>query len=75
MASIAPILTPLALLACPIGMGLMMVFMAKGMAGGTKKEESDSSSVEELRAEHQRLAAEVERLEQEAEHRQLAEQR
>jgi len=64
MASIAPILTPLALLACPIGMGLMMFFMGKGMMGGKKEELPDNASVEQLREEQQRLSAEVERLEQ-----------
>jgi Protein of unknown function (DUF2933) len=52
-------------LACPISMGLMMVFMAKGM-GGSKKEPSEREAareVESLRAEQARLAAEVERLE------------
>lgn len=61
MASIAPILTPLALLACPIGMGLMMWFMGKGMMGGKK----DEATVAELREEQRRLSAEVERLERE----------
>lgn len=65
MASIAPILTPLALLACPIGMGLMMWFMGKGMTGGKKAEGVDEASVAELREEQRRLSAEVERLERE----------
>lgn len=65
MASIVPILTPLALLACPIGMGLMMFFMGKGMMGGKKEEEPDNASVAQLREEQQRLTAEVERLERE----------
>lgn len=52
----------LAVLACPVGMGLMMFFMAKGMMGG-KKEDDSSGEVEELRAEQERLASEVERLE------------
>ena len=64
----------LAVLACPVGMGLMMLFMGKGMFGG-KKEEQDSKSVEELRAEQQRLSAEVERLEQQGDSGQLAEKR
>ncbi len=56
------ILVGLALLACPVGMGLMMWFMAKGMGGGDKKEKSE---VDAMRAEQQRLASEVERLERE----------
>lgn len=64
MASIVPILTPLALLACPIGMGLMMFLMGKGMMGGKKEEKPDNASIAQLREEQQRLAAEVERLEQ-----------
>lgn len=62
-AAIGTALYPLALLACPIGMGLMMFFMAKGMGGGKKQE--DGNEVAKLRAEQERLAAEVERLEQE----------
>lgn len=65
MASVAPILTPLALLACPIAMGLMMWFMGKGMMGRKKDEGADEASVAELREEQQRLSAEVERLERE----------
>lgn len=51
----------LAVLACPVGMGLMMWFMAKGMGG--KKE--DPATIEQMRAEQQRLAAQVEQLERE----------
>jgi hypothetical protein len=54
----------LAALACPIGMGVMMWLMAKGMMGG-KKDEEASGEVERLRFEQERLAAEVERLERE----------
>lgn len=50
----------LAALACPVGMGLMMWFMGKGMRKGAK---DAPSSVEELREEHRRLGAEIERLE------------
>jgi hypothetical protein len=74
MATITTTLAPLALLACPIGMGLMMLMMGKGMMGG-KKDESDAASVNQLKAEHERLAAEVERLESEANSRELAERR
>jgi hypothetical protein len=59
----------LALLAllCPIGMGLMMWFMAKGMSMGRKNSSADSqakepASLEELRAEQQRLAARISEL-------------
>lgn len=66
IASIGNALLPLAVLACPLGMVLMMVFMAKGMGGGKKDaQQADPSEVETLRAEQQRLAAEVERLERE----------
>ncbi len=51
----------LAILACPVGMGLMMWFMAKGMGG--KKE--DPATVEQMRAEQQRLASQVDQLERE----------
>lgn len=53
-------LYPLALLACPVGMGLMMWFMAKGMRGDDHKK---ANSAEELRAEQQRIAAELDRIE------------
>lgn len=58
------VLLALAVLACPIGMGLMMWFMGKGMMGG-KKEDAAGGEVEALRAEQERLSAEVERLERE----------
>ncbi len=58
------VLLSLAFLACPVGMGLMMWFMAKG----TRREPAAGrpamgSSVEQLREEHRRLATEIERLE------------
>ena len=52
----------LAVLACPVGMGLMMWFMGKNM----KKQDGEGtnpSSVDELRRERERLAADIERLE------------
>jgi hypothetical protein len=53
----------LAALACPVGMGAMMWFMGKGMR--TKKPPTDtrSASVDDLRQEHRRLGAKIERLE------------
>lgn len=54
--------------ACPIGMGLMMWFMGKGMMGGSKEQhasadEAQPRSVEQLREEHRRIEAELEQLE------------
>ena len=54
-------LYPLALLACPVGMGLMMWFMAKGMKGGDQKKAP--SSPDDLRAEQQRIAEQLDRIE------------
>jgi hypothetical protein len=59
-------LVVLALLACPVGMGLMMWFMSKG--GRQRDRPADGgrqSTVEELRSEHARLEAQIERAEQE----------
>ncbi|MGH3029348.1 MAG: hypothetical protein ACRDNE_01000 [Gaiellaceae bacterium] len=58
-------LIALVALACPIGMGLMMWFMAKGMRGEKPAEQrrADQASLVELQAEHARLAAQIERLE------------
>lgn len=51
----------LVLLACPVGMGLMMWFMARGM--GDRKRDTKPGSIDDLRAEQARLAAQIERLE------------
>ena len=57
---------PLLLLACPVGMGLMMLFMSKGMKGDNKGEDqADADEVQRLRAEQKRLAADVERMQSE----------
>ncbi len=56
-------LTPLILLACPIGMGLMMFFMARGMRGDrSAKKSSRLATIDELRVEQARLAGEIEQL-------------
>lgn len=53
----------LALLACPVGMGLMMWFMGKGMNGkSAEKSRPESTSLADLRAEQERIAAEIDRL-------------
>ena len=55
------ILLGVAALACPVGMGLMMWFMARGMKG--TRDDSAPASLESLREEHQRLGDEISRLE------------
>ena len=55
----------LALLACPVGMGLMMWFMARGQR--ERKAEPKDMSLTELKAEQSRLDAEVRRARREEE--------
>jgi hypothetical protein len=51
-------------IACPLMMVAMMLMMGKGMSMGRKSDETESPrTVDELRAEQQRLAAEIERVE------------
>jgi hypothetical protein len=59
-AALETVLIGLAALACPVGMGVMMWFMAKGMRKGSNA--AAEPSIEELRAEHARLGEEIERL-------------
>lgn len=58
------VLVPLALLACPVGMGVMMWFMNRGMKEKAGRPDAgEPSSLDELRREHARLGADIERLE------------
>ena len=61
----------LALLACPVSMGLMMLFMGRGMMGGKKGEShgTDARSepaLEDLKAEQTRLAEKIALLDRDA---------
>ena len=68
-ASSSPLLV-LAVLACPVGMGVMMLFMGRGMMGGKKKEETttpvgnDVGSLTDMKAEQARLAEKISALEE-----------
>lgn len=76
IASVSSTLTPFALLACPVGMGVMMWMMGRGnrsrgneQASEAQSQVSTSSSqppsLEVLREEQQRLSEEIERLDAE----------
>lgn len=57
----------LAVLACPLGMGLMMFFMGRGMMGmkqGQEQHDSADGSLADLKAEQARLAEKIETLEE-----------
>ena len=56
------VLLSLAVLACPVGMGAMMFFMANGMKK-EKSSESVSASLETLRTEHARMGEDLARAE------------
>ena len=62
----------LAALACPVGMGLMMVFMGKGMMGGKTRDQSapemqdEQQSLAALKEEQARLAEKIATLERQA---------
>jgi hypothetical protein len=71
IASVTSSLAPLAVLACPVGMGAMMWIMMRGnksqQKSGPESPHQDSAqpaSLELLREEQNRLSEEIDRLEQ-----------
>ena len=60
------LLLVLALLACPVGMGLMMWWMSRNMNHGQDDQAAKPAApddVEQLRDEHARLTAQIDQLE------------
>jgi hypothetical protein len=66
IAATSPLLV-LVLLACPVGMGLMMLFMGRGMRGmkqnDGRQRDAEGSPLAQMKAEQARLAEKIETLE------------
>jgi hypothetical protein len=63
------LLVVLAVLACPLMMGLMMLFMGRGMRSGTNndrhpKRDETGTSLADMKAEQARLAEKIQTLEE-----------
>jgi hypothetical protein len=62
LASASPLLA-LCALACPVGMGAMMWFMARGSRSKAEPPARRPSTLDDLRHEHERLGTQIESLE------------
>jgi hypothetical protein len=71
-AAVESVLFGIVALACPVGMGVMMWLMAKGRRHGGNGADA-APSLEDLRDEHRRLGAEIDRLENDSGRSRLAE--
>lgn len=66
VAATSPLLF-LALLACPVGMGLLMFFMGRGMRGTQHRDRAEDAGLADLKTQQARLSAKIDALEAERE--------